>query len=170
MSLPSEAPRPLSLGTTRRVLIIEDNPDALEMLKCVLSMSGHHVEIASDGLAGLDLALAMRPDIALVDIGLPGLDGYQIAERLREDSANRGIYLVAVTGYGRKEDRERAYRAGFDAHVIKPIDPDKILSMLQSAPRSRVPSNPALDGPRGGGGGGAGDFAACEAASGRYSP
>jgi CheY-like chemotaxis protein len=134
LPLPTATKRLPARGPARRVLLIEDNPDALEMLQGVLEMSGHHVEVASDGVAGLDLALTTRPDVALVDIGLPGLDGYQVAERLRAESSGRGIYLVAVTGYGRNEDRERAYRAGFDAHLIKPINPEMILEMLKSDP------------------------------------
>ena len=99
-------------------------------------LEGHHVEVASDGVLGLELALSTRPDVALVDIGLPGLDGYQVAERVRAEASGQNIFLVAVTGYGRSEDRDCAYRAGFDAHVVKPVDPEKILAMLREDPQT----------------------------------
>lgn len=121
---------------SRRVLLIEDNLDALEMLRDVLQLEGHHVEVASDGVMGLELALSMRPDFALADIGLPGIDGYQVAERVRAEASGKNIFLVAITGYGRSEDRDRAYQAGFDAHIVKPVDPEKILAMLREDPQA----------------------------------
>jgi PAS domain S-box-containing protein len=107
----------------RRVLVVEDNDDAREMLKVLLEASGHVVDTAVDGPSGLAALRALRPDVALIDIGLPGMDGYALAREAREDAQTCGIRLVAVTGYGQAEDRARALSAGFDQHVTKPVDP-----------------------------------------------
>jgi CheY-like chemotaxis protein len=114
----------------RDILIVEDNADARETLQQLLEMGGHTVRAASDGLAGLQAALTRRPEVALVDIGLPVMDGYEVARRLRAGEAGgERTLLVAVTGYGSPEDRDRALQAGFDEHVVKPIDP-RILEQL----------------------------------------
>ncbi|MFT3768942.1 MAG: response regulator [Minicystis sp.] len=117
----------------KRILVVEDNPDAAEALVQLLSLGGHDVEVANDGLTGLDLARTTRPDVAVLDIGLPGLDGYQIAAQLRADPACDTVCLVAVTGYGRAEDRAQALRAGFDAHVVKPVEPMELLRVVGQA-------------------------------------
>ena len=121
------------LGKTagkRRLLLIEDNPDIGETLRDLLQLLGHRVELATDGLRGVQLALATRPEAALVDIGLPGIDGYEVARRLRASEIGREIALVALTGYGRPEDRDRALEAGFDAHLVKPVEPDELSRLL----------------------------------------
>jgi CheY-like chemotaxis protein len=123
------APAVRGSGARRqRILVVEDNPDARAMLRLLLEMSGHEVDEAPDGLTGLDVALRMQPDVALVDIGLPGLDGYELAQRLRERAPD--IRLVAVTGYGQPEDRDRALRAGFTIHLVKPVGPDDLDRVL----------------------------------------
>lgn len=117
----------------RHVLLIEDNPDIRESLQDLLSLLGHRVDVAADGGSGLSLALSLAPEAALVDIGLPGMDGYELARRIRAVEAERGgraIFLVALTGYGRPEDRQRALQAGFSAHLVKPPDPVQIEQML----------------------------------------
>ncbi len=121
----------------KRLLLVEDNPDIGETLRDLLQLLGHRVELAADGLRGVQLALATRPDVALVDIGLPGIDGYEVARRLRATDAGRQILLVALTGYGRPEDRERSLEAGFDAHLVKPVDPDDLNALLASLAGSR---------------------------------
>ncbi|MGE5414956.1 MAG: ATP-binding protein, partial [Syntrophomonadaceae bacterium] len=113
----------------RRILLIEDNADVRESLRELLSEAGHRVATASDGLAGIELAVSLRPDVALVDIGLPGLDGYGVARRLRQ-SLGDDVLLVALTGYGLPEDRRRALEGGFDAHVTKPVTLRAILRLL----------------------------------------
>jgi signal transduction histidine kinase/CheY-like chemotaxis protein len=118
-------------GKRRRVLIIDDNEDARHALQTLLQLWGHAVEIASDGSEGLELALSSRPDVALVDIGLPGLDGYTVAERVRAEETAGRMLLVAVTGYGTARDRARAFAAGFDAHMVKPVDPAALSRILQ---------------------------------------
>jgi PAS domain S-box-containing protein len=118
--------------TRRRILIVEDNADTRETLRALLELDGHAIETASDGPQGLDLARRTRPDVALVDIGLPGIDGYEIARRLRADGEK--VYLIALTGYGQPEDRTRSMEAGFDAHLVKPVDPGDVTRALSRAP------------------------------------
>ena len=103
------------------VLLIEDNDDARAALHDALTGLGHQVDVAVDGAAGLELALAARPDVVLVDIGLPRLDGYQVARGIRRAMDGHTPRLIAMTGYGQPEDRSRAERAGFDAHMVKPV-------------------------------------------------
>jgi signal transduction histidine kinase len=115
---------------SRRILVIEDNADARAMLRHLLEIAGHEVHEAADGRQGLDMALSLQPDVALIDLGLPGLDGYEIARRLRAADERRSILLVAVTGYGSPEDRERSLMAGFDVHLVKPVDPDMLAGVV----------------------------------------
>jgi PAS domain S-box-containing protein len=122
---PDQLEAPAAAGR-RRVLIIEDHEDARESLRLLLIQEGHDVEVARDGPEGLDMLRRWRPEIALVDIGLPGLDGYQLAAAARADPGTRGIVLVAVTGYGQPEDRRQAADAGFDEHIVKPITPEAL--------------------------------------------
>ena len=119
----------------RRVLIVEDNDDAREMLGILLSQDGHEVQVAHDGPSGLRAALTFRPDIGLLDLGLLGFDGYALARSIRAHDEGKQIYLVALTGYGQSEDRLRSEAAGFDDHVVKPLDGDQLARLLQRAPR-----------------------------------
>jgi CheY-like chemotaxis protein len=121
----------------RRVLVIEDNDDARESLQMLLSIDGHDVLTAADGESGLNLAVASVPDIAFIDVGLPGLDGYEVARRLRARADGERIHLVAVTGYGQAEDRRRAAAAGFEIHLVKPVDPDRLTATIASFPPRR---------------------------------
>lgn len=114
------APTPAS---GRRVLIVEDNDDARDMLRTLLELRGHIVAEAADGPSALERLASFRPDVALIDVGLPGLDGYALARLVRERLAAQPVRLVAVTGYGQAQDRQRALDAGFDRHVTKPVDP-----------------------------------------------
>jgi signal transduction histidine kinase/ActR/RegA family two-component response regulator len=114
----------------RHILVVEDNPDARETLAMLLELAGHRVELAADGATGLEKALALQPEVALVDVGLPRMDGYEVARRIRASKGVRRPYLVALTGYGAPEDRERALGAGFDAHIVKPVDPDTLAEVL----------------------------------------
>ena len=116
------APRP-----SRRVLVVEDSADARQSLQMLLELAGHVVETSEDGPSGLAKLDQFRPEVALIDLGLPGIDGYALARRARENPETRAIRLVAVTGYGQAEDRQRALAAGFDLHVTKPVD----VSMLE---------------------------------------
>jgi CheY-like chemotaxis protein len=114
----------------RRVLIVEDNEDASEMLRMFLERQGHEVFVATDGLEGVEMASRIQPEVALIDLGLPNLDGLQVARRIRSQST-QPRHLVALTGYGRPEDRQRALAAGFDAHLVKPIDPERLSELLE---------------------------------------
>jgi CheY-like chemotaxis protein len=117
----------------RRVLIIEDNEDAAEAACLLLESAGHDVVTAATGAAGVDMARSFKPDLVLCDIGLPGdMDGYGVAQTLRADPATDGIFLVAMTGFGREEDLEHAYHAGFDKHLTKPVDPDALLRLISN--------------------------------------
>jgi len=118
-------------GAARRILVVEDNADAREMLRIVLELAGHEVHEAVDGPSGLATAVDLRPDIALVDIGLPGFDGLEIARRVRI-AVGASIYLVALTGYGQPDDRRLALEAGFDAHLVKPVDPPALLAAIRA--------------------------------------
>lgn len=114
----------------RRILLVEDNSDALEVLTDLLALWGHEVQAASDGLSAVDTALAMLPDIAFIDIGLPGIDGYEVARRIRADPKGRDLKLVALTGYGAPEQRAKAVDAGFNLHLVKPVQPDGLAQLL----------------------------------------
>jgi CheY-like chemotaxis protein len=117
----TERPAETTPVAARGIVLVEDNGDSRLMLGELLRLSGHNVWEAADGLQGMELILRHRPDVALVDIGLPGLDGYQLAEKVRAEPMANGIFLVALTGYGQPEDRRRALAAGFDAHLVKPV-------------------------------------------------
>jgi CheY-like chemotaxis protein len=109
---------------------VEDNADAREGLRLLLSYAGHEVETAEDAPTGLEKLRTFRPEIALIDIGLPGVDGYALARMARETPEARTTYLVALTGYGQAEDRNKARAAGFDAHLTKPVDPARLNAFL----------------------------------------
>jgi two-component system CheB/CheR fusion protein len=119
-----------------RVLVIEDNDDSREMLRSLLELSGHVVTVASNGPSGVEAALVSHPDIAFVDIGLPGFDGYEVARRLRAAPQTKGLRLIAVTGYGLPGDNQRAHEAGFDAYLTKPIHGDKVAEIFATAQRA----------------------------------
>ena len=125
-----DAARPAAPGPARRVLVVEDNDDAREMLRNLLHLFGHEVHEACDGTSAIEQARRLRPDAALIDIGLPGIDGYEVARRIRADVP--GARLVALTGYGQPEDRERALAAGFDVHLVKPVDPEQLERLLSA--------------------------------------
>jgi PAS domain S-box-containing protein len=140
--VPTSAPLPTvetgSAGpAARRVLIADDNADAAGTLACLLGAFGHDARVAHDGPAALATAAEFRPDVVLLDIGMPGLSGLEVARRLRGMPAGRGATLVAVTGYGHDDDRRRSREAGCDAHLVKPVDPEAILRLLEASPGRR---------------------------------
>lgn len=122
---PTEAAKPT-------VLLIEDNDDGREMMATMLGTFGYPVLQAGDGLEGVRMACAHQPDVALVDIGLPGIDGYEVARRLRQEAATSGVRLIALTGYGLAEDQRRVLEAGFDTHLVKPVELNTLLDQLAS--------------------------------------
>jgi CheY-like chemotaxis protein len=117
----------------RQILIVEDMADSRETLRTLLTLWGHQVTVAETGPRGVEKALATLPEIALVDIGLPELDGYQVAEQVRAAPGGGGIYLIALTGYGQHGDRRRSLSAGFNAHLVKPVDPKELARLLTEA-------------------------------------
>ena len=117
------------------VLIVDDNVDSAESLSRLLQMLGYRTRTGNDGLEAVRLAASFRPQVALLDIGLPGMTGYEVAQRIRADPSNADMLLIAASGYGHEHDRERSRIAGFDHHFVKPIDPAAIARLLSSLPR-----------------------------------
>jgi PAS domain S-box-containing protein len=120
--------------TARRVLVVDDNHDAAESLAIFLKLSGHDTHIAHDGVEAVDKAGQLSPDIILLDIGLPKLNGFEAARRIREQSKGNRPVLVALTGWGQEADRQRSRDAGFDAHIVKPVDPEALTNLLVEFP------------------------------------
>ncbi|HJQ83078.1 MAG TPA: ATP-binding protein [Candidatus Binatia bacterium] len=131
------APSPAAAEERRlAILVVDDNQDSAESLAMLLELAGHTVATAHDGLAALDRVRASRPDVVLLDIGLPGIDGYEVARRVRLLPEGDGIVLVAVSGYGQEDDRRRAVEAGFDHHLVKPVDLhalERLLGQVEAA-------------------------------------
>jgi CheY-like chemotaxis protein len=116
----------------RRIVVVEDNPDAREMLRLQLERDGHEVHAAATGPSGVELAESIRADVVFVDIGLPGFDGYEVARRIRAEDWGKSILLVALTGYGQVDDRRRALEAGCDVHLTKPVFPERLAEVLSA--------------------------------------
>ena len=124
MPPPPTAPTPVTGGL--RLVLVEDNDDVRETLGDYLRLCGHTVEVAEDGRGGVDLVLGTMPDVAFIDIGLPSMDGYEVAAEIRARAPGAPVRLIALTGYGRPEDRKRALDAGFNAHLVKPVAPEDL--------------------------------------------
>jgi CheY-like chemotaxis protein len=117
-------------ASPRRVLVVDDNVDAAELLADLVRAAGHEVELAHDGPQALRALDTFRPDVGILDIGLPVMDGYELAARLRE---RLPVRLAALTGYGQDHDRARSQAAGFEAHFVKPVAPDQLLAYIDGA-------------------------------------
>jgi CheY-like chemotaxis protein len=118
--------------TKHRVLVVEDEVDSRECLKLLLETEGHQVALTDNGAAALEEITRFRPDIALVDVGLPGMDGYEIARRARSLPGGKDLKLIAITGYGGDKHRRRAKSAGFDMHVMKPISYEQLARVFST--------------------------------------
>jgi CheY-like chemotaxis protein len=130
----------MSSSSSIKVLIVEDHDDSRTTLRMLLSMAhGHTVLEAADGHSALQIALDERPDAALIDVGLPGLDGYEVARRIREGTGPDAIFLIALTGYGSDEDRQKARDAGFDMHLVKPVDSAELARVLSTMAGAKLP-------------------------------
>ena len=145
---PPSAPREdASTATTARckcsLVVAEDNADAREMLRILLGHAGHDVHEADSGPSALAAVTTVRPDVALIDVDLPGFDGYEVARRVRARPELAGTWLVAVTGYGQSGDRQRAFAAGFDAHLVKPARRSRALSRGDRRPPGARPARDA---------------------------
>lgn len=132
-------PSSLSRASRKRVLLIEDSRDAREMFRMMLELAGHTVYDAADGVRGLALLETEHPEVAIIDIGLPGLDGYQVARRIRERPNGRAMLLLALTGYGAPGDFARSAEAGFDHHLVKPVDPSELARLFGERTYSATP-------------------------------
>jgi CheY-like chemotaxis protein len=127
----------LSLAVKRRILVVDDNADALDSLSRLVTLMGNEVRRANDGLEALEVARNFRPDVVLMDLGMPNLNGYDAARRLRQESWGRELFLVATTGWGQDEDRRRTAEAGFDRHLVKPIAVASLRDVLEAPPPTR---------------------------------
>ena len=116
----------------RRLLVVDDNRDAAESMSMLLQMWGHDVVFAYDGPTALETAERWQPEAVFLDIGLPGMDGYEVAARMRALPHAKGAVLIAITGYGQDDDRLRSRRAGIDHHLVKPVAPDALRSLIDS--------------------------------------
>jgi DNA-binding response OmpR family regulator len=115
----------------RRVLVVEDQADTRETLRLLLDLHGHEVEVARDGLEGLQKAVSFQPEVCVFDIGLPLCDGYQLAQEVRA-SLGQGPFLIALTAYTSAEDQRKSTEAGFDLHMAKPADPSELCRLVQA--------------------------------------
>ena len=129
---PKPSEKSAAIAGSRRVLVVDDNVDAAEMLAALLNLYGHQVCTAHDGPDALRMAREHLPDVILLDIGLPGLNGYQVASQLRTEPEFAETLLIAVTGFGQAQDQERSRQAGFDIHLVKPVQPQVIRDVLQN--------------------------------------
>jgi len=125
----ANAKNPPRAAVQKRILVVDDNPDAAEVLAATLRIMGHEVFVAHDGRAALAVLSKARPDIALLDITMPGMSGYELARHIRSQ-AGPAVRIVALSGFGLDEDRARAFEAGFDQHMVKPVDPAFLKSLL----------------------------------------
>jgi two-component system, sensor histidine kinase len=132
---PGALPDRPQAAVPRRVLLIEDDSDGREMFRLMLELAGHTVFDAADGVRGLELLEGEHPDVVIIDIGLPGLNGCQVAQRVRECPSGRAVTLVALTGYGRPSDYRRSTEAGFDYHLVKPVDLEMLSGLLRKTDR-----------------------------------
>jgi CheY-like chemotaxis protein len=136
----TDGARPAGMGeelpavAPRRILVADDNLDALESLATVLKLCGHEVFSAPNGALALESAAQHLPQVALLDIGMPLLDGYEVARRIRAQEWGKGVTLVALTGWGQDADRRRSQEAGFDSHLVKPLDLHQLTQLLSRLP------------------------------------
>ena len=135
---PSDARQPTPAN--RRILVVDDNRDAANSLAMMLRLMGNETAIAHDGLQALEVAETFRPDVALLDIGMPRLNGYDTALRLRQEPWGREILLVALTGWGQEDDKRRTQEAGFNHHLVKPLDFAALDKLLAGVHIIKVPS------------------------------
>jgi CheY-like chemotaxis protein len=129
-SFPDNEPGAAQPPAGRRIVVVDDNRDSAESLALLLEMHGHEVQIAFSGPAALELAHTFRPEIVLLDIGLPGMDGREVARALRAAQGDHPLLLVALTGYGQDEDRRLSREAGFDHHLVKPVDLQELVRVI----------------------------------------
>ena len=129
------APQVTTTPQLFRILVVDDNHDSALSLAMMLSIMGHETRTSHDGEAALTIAESFLPDVVLLDIGLPKLNGYEVAQRIRENAWGHSMFLIAVTGWGQEEDRQRSSEVGLNVHMVKPVEPaalERLLSTLRS--------------------------------------
>jgi CheY-like chemotaxis protein len=119
-----------STASGRRILVADDNTDSAGSMAMILRILGHDARTAHDGLQVVEVATTFRPDVILLDIGMPELDGYEVCRRIRGEPWGSEISIIALTGWGGEEDRKRSLEAGFDHHLVKPVDPIEVEKLL----------------------------------------
>jgi CheY-like chemotaxis protein/two-component sensor histidine kinase len=134
---PGEADPQAAVPLPHRVLVVDDNRDAADSLGMLLKLLGADVKVVYDGLSALEVIGTFSPAVVLMDIGMPGLDGHEVARRVRHDLGLREVTLIAMTGWGQEDDRRRSQEAGFNHHVVKPIDVDALQTLLASLPAAK---------------------------------
>lgn len=120
------------IESLRRVLIVDDNPDVAEVTALLLKGAGCDVRAAFDGVEALEVAATFHPEVVFMDLGMPGLDGYEVCRRIRQAEWGKSMKLIAVSGWARPEDHQRSAAAGFDLHLVKPVDPVAIIEIAGS--------------------------------------
>jgi CheY-like chemotaxis protein len=131
------SPRPATRNARRlKILLVEDQAASAKCLAILLGLYGHHVDTAADGPAALRMAWAHAPDVVLLDLGLPGANGYEVARQLKAPSPGRKPMIIAITGYGSDEDRQRSAEAGINMHLTKPVDPEQLRAVLERVERA----------------------------------
>jgi CheY-like chemotaxis protein len=124
------------VSSSLKVLVVDDNPDVVDTLKMLLEMNGNTAHAAYDGLEAVKVAEEIRPDVILLDIGLPKIDGYETCRRIRERDWGRRVMVYALTGLGQDDDLDRSRQTGFDMHLTKPVAPEVLLTVLAATPRA----------------------------------
>jgi CheY-like chemotaxis protein len=130
---------PTAVTECRRILLVDDNLDTASSLAVLFQIAGHETEVAHDGIAAIETATGFRPHVILLDIGLPGMNGYDICQRLRERSWAQAVIIIALTGWGQEADREKSRAAGFDHHLVKPVDFPELLALVTAGDPVRAP-------------------------------
>jgi two-component system CheB/CheR fusion protein len=128
------------IAQTSRLLVVDDNIDSADMLVMLLQMLGHEAQAAYSGQTALEMAVKYQPEFVLLDIGMPDMNGYEVALRLRQRPQTKDVRLIAMTGYGQDSDRERSKEAGFDRHLVKPVDPQKLQELLTTLSQQSRPN------------------------------
>ena len=135
------APTVTSTPRRFRILVVDDNHDSALSLAMMLSIMGHETRTAHDGESAVETAESFLPEVVLLDIGLPKLNGYEVAQRIREQAWGAAMFLIAVTGWGQEEDRQRSSEVGLNVHMVKPVEPAALEKLLAELPRDPTPQN-----------------------------